>query len=61
MPRVAALVLLGGTRGEGAEELGLLVGRLEATVAKLGRRVDELEGDLLLQTDNQTRISSSRA
>merc|ERR1712146_414664 len=30
-----------------AHELGLLVERLEAAVAKLGRRVDELEGDLL--------------
>ena len=34
---------------EHAHELGLLVGSLEATVAELGRGVDELEVDLLLR------------
>ena len=32
---------------ERAEELGLLVGGLETSVAELGGGVDELEGDLL--------------
>ena len=37
----------GGRGLRGVHELGLLVGRLEAAVAELRRRVDELEVDLL--------------
>lgn len=42
MHRLSRDVLL-----EGAHELVLLGSSLEATVAELGRSVDELEGDLL--------------
>ena len=54
--------LLGGGGGlldqvllEQAHELGLLVRRLEAAVAELGRRIDELEVDLLLRARSGRR------
>ena len=43
-------------RRERAHELGLLVGRLEAAVAELGRRVDELEVDLLHLHPREVRV-----
>ena len=43
-------------RGQGPHELGLLVGRLEAAVAELRGRVDELEVDLLHLHAREVRV-----
>eukprot|EP00760_Papus_ankaliazontas_P025848 PhM_4_TR2893/c0_g1_i1/m.101631 len=55
VPVASSLLLAEAVLLEGADELALLLDRLEATVAALRRRVDELDGDLLLQGARRLR------